>query len=57
MALTPHNKHKIYLAATLEYELGADDYEEIYSDHYKVKREMNPMRKLICRYMIEMKST
>ena len=44
MALTTYRKHKIYLAATMGYELGSDDIEEI--DFYnKIKEEMNEDKK------------
>ena len=39
MALTAHRKHKIYLAAIMEYGLGSDDLEEV-AFYNKIKEEM-----------------
>ena len=39
MPITPHRKHKIYLAAIIGYGLGSDDLEEL-SFYNKIKEEM-----------------
>ena len=43
MTLSPHRKHKIYLAATMGYGLGSEDPEEV--AYYKqIKEEMKQDR-------------
>ena len=43
MTLSPHRKHKIYVAATMGYRLGSDDPEEV--AYYKqVKEKMKQDR-------------
>tara|TARA_B100000945_G_C20112975_1_gene471186 strand:- start:154 stop:297 length:144 start_codon:yes stop_codon:yes gene_type:complete len=36
--------HRIYLAATMNYGLGSDDYEEL-AYYNKIRKEMNEMKK------------
>ena len=44
MALSSYRKHRIYLAATMEYGLGSNDPEEL--DFYnKLRGEMDDMKK------------
>ncbi len=39
MALSPHRQHKIYIAATMGYDLGSEDPEEV--AYYKqIKKEI-----------------
>ena len=44
MSLSSYRKHKIYLAATLNYGLGSDDPEEV-SYYKKIRKEMEDMKK------------
>ena len=44
MSLSSYRKHKIYLAATLNYGLGSDDPEEV-SYYKKIRKEMEDMNK------------
>ena len=44
MSLSSYRKHKIYLAATLNYGLGSDDPEEV-SYYKKIRKEMLDMKK------------
>ncbi len=44
MALTYHREHKIYWAATMGYELGSDDSEEV-AYYNKIKIEINEDKK------------
>ena len=43
MTLSPHRKHKIYIAATMGYGLGSEDPEEI-SYYQQVKEEIKKDR-------------
>ena len=43
MGLTPHRKHKIYVAATMGYELCSDDQEEV-TFYNKIKEELKKDR-------------
>ena len=44
MSLSSYRKHKIYIAATMNYGLGSDDPEEL-AYYNKIKKEMNDMKK------------
>ncbi len=44
MTLSPHRKHKIYVAATMGYGLGSEDPEEV-AYYEKIKEEMKKDRK------------
>ena len=44
MTLTPHKKHKIYLAVTMGYGLGSNNPEEI-AYYNKIKVEINKDKK------------
>ena len=44
MALSSYRRHRIYLAATMNYGLGSDDPEEL-AYFNKIKKEMNDMKK------------
>ena len=44
MPLSSYRKHKIYLAATMNYGLGSDDLEEL-AYYNKIRKEMNDMKK------------
>ena len=44
MALSSYRMHRIYLAATMNYDLGSDDPEEL--EYYnKIRKEMDDMKK------------
>ena len=44
MAITSHKKHKIYLAATMDFGLGSNDPEEN-AFYTKIKAEINKAKK------------
>ncbi len=44
MSLSSYRKHRIYIAATMNYGLGSDDPEEL-AYYHKIRREMNDMKK------------
>ena len=44
MGLSIFRKHKIYLAATMNYGLGSDDSEEL-AYYNKIRKEMDDMKK------------
>ncbi len=44
MTLSPHRKHKIYVAATMGYDLGSEDQEEI-AYFKQIKEEMKQDQK------------
>ena len=44
MTLSSYRKHRIYLAATMNYGLGSDDSEEL-AYYNKIRKEMNDMKK------------
>ena len=44
MPLSSYRKHRIYLAATMNYGLGSDDLEEL-AYYNKIRKEMNDMKK------------
>ena len=44
MTLTSYRKHRIYIAATMNYGLGSDDPEEL-AYYNKIKKEMDNMKK------------
>ena len=44
MPLSSYRKHRIYLAATMNYGLGSDDSEEL-AYYNKIKKEMDDMKK------------
>ena len=44
MPLSSYRKHRIYLAATMNYGLGSDDSEEL-AYYNKIKKEMGDMKK------------
>ena len=44
MALSSYRKHRIYLAATMNYGLGSDDPEEL-EYYHKIRKEMDDMKK------------
>ena len=44
MSLSSYRKHKIYLAATLNYGLGSDEPEEV-SYYKKIRKEIEDMKK------------
>ena len=44
MALSSYRKHRIYIAATMNYGLGSDDPEEC-AYYNKIKSEMNDIKK------------
>ena len=44
MPLSSYRKHKIYLAATMNYGLGSDDPEEL-AYYNKIKKDMDDMKK------------
>ena len=43
MALSSYRKHRIYLAATINYGLGSDDPEEL-AYYNKIRKEMDDMK-------------
>ena len=44
MALSSYRMHRIYLAATMNYDLGSDDPEEL--EYYnKIRKEMDDIKK------------
>ena len=44
MPLSSYRKHKIYIAATMNYGLGSDDLEEL-AYYKKIRKEMDDMKK------------
>ena len=44
MTLSSYRMHRIYLAATMNYGLGSNDYEEL-AYYNQLKKEMNKMKK------------
>ena len=44
MSLSSYRMHRIYLAATMNYGLGADDPEEL-AYYNKIRKEMDDMKK------------
>tara|TARA_B100000212_G_scaffold186942_1_gene141004 strand:- start:34 stop:225 length:192 start_codon:yes stop_codon:yes gene_type:complete len=44
MTLTSYRKHRIYIAATMNYGLGSDDPEEL-AYYNKIRQEMDDMQK------------
>ena len=44
MPLSSYRKHRIYLAANMNYGLGSDDSEEL-AYYNKIKKEMDEMKK------------
>ena len=44
MTLTSYRKHRIYIAATMNYGLGSDDPEEL-AYYNKIRKEMDDMKK------------
>ena len=44
MALSSYRMHRIYLAATMGYGLGSDDFDEL-AYYNKIRKEMDDMRK------------
>ena len=44
MPLSSYRMHRIYLAATMNYDLGSDDPEEL-AYYNKIKKEMDDMNK------------
>ena len=44
MALSSYRMHRIYLAATMNYDLGSDDPEEL-AYYNKIRKEMDDMKK------------
>ena len=44
MPLSLYRRHRIYLAATMNYGLGSDDPEEL-AYYNKIRKEMNDMKK------------
>ena len=44
MALSSYRRHRIYLAATMNYGLGSDDPEEL-AYYNKIRKEMDDMKK------------
>ena len=44
MALSSYRKHRIYLAATMKYELGSKETEGL-AFYNKIREEMNDMKK------------
>ena len=44
MPLSSYRIHRIYLAATMNYDLGSNDSEEL-SYYKKIKKEMDDMKK------------
>ena len=44
MTLSSYRIHRIYLAATMGYELGSDDPEELYY-YNKIRKDMDDMKK------------
>ena len=44
MPLSSYRKHRIYLAATMNYGLGSDDPEEL-AYYNKIRKEMDYMKK------------
>ena len=44
MPLSSYRRHKIYLAATMNFGLGSDDPEEL-SYYYKIRKEIDDMKK------------
>ena len=44
MSLSQYRKHRIYLAATMNYGLGSDDAEEL-AYYNKIRKEMDDMKK------------
>ena len=45
MSLSSYRKHRIYLAATMNYGLGSDDPEELVY-YNKIRQEMDKMNKV-----------
>ena len=44
MSLSSYRKHRIYIAATMNYGLGSEDPEEM-AYYNKIKKEMDDMKK------------
>ena len=44
MSLSSYRMHRIYLAATMNYDLGSDDPEEL-AYYHKIRKEMDDMKK------------
>ena len=44
MPMSPYRRHKIYLAATMNYGLGSDDQEEL-AYYNKIRKEINDIKK------------
>ena len=44
MSLSSYRKHRIYLAATMNYGLGSDDADEL-TYYNKIRKEMDNMKK------------
>ncbi len=44
MPLSSYRKHRIYLAATMNYGLGSEDQEEL-AYYNKIRKEMDDMKK------------
>ena len=44
MPLSPYRMHRIYIAATMNYGLGSDNYEEL-TYYYKIRKEIEDMKK------------
>ena len=44
MSLSSYRRHRIYIAATMNYGLGSDDTEEL-AYYNKIKKEMDDMKK------------
>ena len=44
MPLSSYRKHRIYLAATMNYGLGSDDLEELFY-YNKIRKDMDIMKK------------
>ena len=44
MSLSSYRRHRIYLAATMNYGLGSDDPEEL-AYYSKIRKEMDDMKK------------
>ena len=44
MPLSSYRMHRIYLAATMNYDLGSNDPEEL-AYYNKIRKEMNDMKK------------
>ena len=44
MSLSSYRKHRIYIAATMNYGLGSDDPEEV-AYYNKIRKQMDDMKK------------